>query len=303
MRNFILFLLAFFLLNPVLSAQKLPATDVLLFDFNQKTDSLFQFSNPKLLTGFNPEGYNNQPFFVNDHELYLSVQFPEDTAQTDIYSLNLKSLVLTRVTETVESEYSPMLVPGREGIDESPSFSCIREENGEGVSQRLWKFPIDRSNDGQVVFPSISDIGYHHWLSYREVLLFLVGNPHSLVVANLRDQSTRYVISNIGRCFQEMPNGDIAFVHKLDATTWLIKRLHSRTFSTHLITAALPGSEDFAVLGDGTIIMAKGAKVFKFNKTLDTAWLEIGDFSYYGVRQISRIAVNKAGKKIALVVE
>jgi len=100
-----------------------------------------------------------------------------------------------------------------------------------------------------------------------------------------------------------MPNGDIAFVHKLDATTWLIKRLHSRTFSTHLITAALPGSEDFAVLGDGTIIMARGAKVFKFNKTLDTAWQEIGDFSYYGVRQISRIAVNKAGKKIALVVE
>jgi hypothetical protein len=36
---------------------------------------------------------------------------------------------------------------------------------------------------------------------------------------------------------------------------------------------------------------------------LDTTWLEIADFSYYGMKKISRIAINKIQNKIALVVE
>ncbi len=284
-------------------AQQLPNTNILLFDLNQKTDSVFQFSNPKFITGFNPKGYNNQPYFMSDYEIYLTTQFPEDTTQTDIYALDIKANSLTQITATVESEYSPTLVPNRGEENKQSYFSCVRVEADEEGSQRLWKFPLDRSNNGQPVFTSIFDIGYHFWLNYREVMLFIVGNPHYLVVANIRDQSKRNVISHIGRCFQEMPNGDVAFVHKIDNSTWLIKRMHSLTYTTQLVTAALPNSEDFAVLGDGTIVMASGAKVFKFNKALDTTWLEIADLSYYGVKQISRIAINKLQNKIALVVE
>lgn len=302
MRTPILFVL-YFLISHAGSAQQLPNTNILLFDLNKKTDSLFQFSNPKFLTGFNSKGYNNQPFFLSENELYLSVQFPEDTTQTDIYSLNLKDKVLTQVTATVESEYAPALVPLRDEDDKQLFFSCVRVEEDEENSQRLWKFPVDRSNNGQPVFTSISNIGYHAWLNYREALLFIIGNPHSLVIANVRDQSTRNVISNIGRCFQEMPNGDYAFVHKIDNKSWLIKRLNSRTFSTQLLTAALPDSEDFVVLNDGTLLMASGTKLFKFNKSLDTGWFEIADFRYYGMKKISRIAINKTQNKIALVVE
>jgi hypothetical protein len=303
MRTILLFVLSFLFLNTNSLAQELPNTNILLFDLNQKTDSVFQFSNPKFLTGFNPNGYNNQPYFMSDDELYLAVQFPKDTTQTDIYALDIRKNVLTQITATVESEYSPTLVPNRGEEDSQSFFSCVRVEADEDNSQRLWKFPLDRSNNGQPVFNSIFDIGYHYWLNYREAMLFIVGNPHYLIVANTRDQSKRNVISHIGRCFQQMPNGDIAFVHKIDDTTWLLKRMRSRTYSTQLITAALPNSEDFAVLGDGTIIMASGTKVFKFNKAIDTSWLEIADFSYYGTKKISRIAINKAQDKIALVVE
>lgn len=303
MRTFFLFLFSFLILTAESSAQELPNTNILLFDLNQKTDSVFQFSNPKFLTGFNENGYNNQPAFISDYELYLTAQFPEDTSQTDIYALDIKKNLLTRVTATVESEYSPTLVPGRGEQDGQAFFSCVRVEVDEDGSQRLWKFPLDRSNNGQVVFNSISNIGYHFWLNYREVLLFIVGNPHHLVLANTRDQSQKNVISRIGRCLQEMPNGDIAFVHKVTENTWLLKRMHARTLSEELITAALPDSEDFAVLGDGTIIMASGTKLFKFNRALDISWLEIADLGYYGVKKISRIAVNRLQDRIAIVVE
>ena len=303
MRTLLLFILSFLALNSNLSAQQLPDTDMLLFDLNQKTDSIFLFSNPKFLTGFNPNGYNNQPFFMNDNELYLAVQFPEDTSQTDIYALDLKDFVLTRITATVESEYSPNLVPPRGEPGNQPFFSCVRVEVDEDNSQQLWRFPLDRSNNGQTVFTSIIDIGYHFWLNYHQVALFIINNPHYLVVANTLDQSHHNVTSHIGRCFQEMPNGDLAFVHKTEGKTSLIKRMSTRTYNAALITAALPDSEDFAVMNDGTIIMASGTKLFKFNKSIDTNWFEIADFSYYDIDKISRIAINKAQNKIVLVVE
>ncbi len=303
MRTLLLFVLSFVVISSTSFAQQLPNTNLLLFDLNQKTDSIFQFSNPKFITGFNPNGYNNQPFFMSDNEIYLTVQFPEDTTQTDIYALDIKKNVLTQVTATVESEYSATLVPDIGEANKKAFFSCVRVEVDEDNSQRLWKFPIDRSNNGLPVFTSIFDVGYHFWLNYREVMLFIVNNPHYMIVANTRDQSKRNIMSNIGRCFQQMPNGDIAFVHKVNNNTWLIKRMHARTYNNQLITATLPDSEDFAVLGDGTIIMASGTKVFKFNKALDTSWLEIADFSYYGMKNISRIAINKLQDKIVLVVE
>jgi len=303
MPQLLLLILSFLTLSSNLSAQLLPDTDMFLFDLDQKTDSIFLFSNPKFLTGFNQNGYNNQPFFMSDNELYFTVQFPEDTTQTDIYALDLKDFVLTRVTATVESEYSANLVPPRGEPGKQPYFSCVRVEVDEDNSQRLWRFPLDRSNNGQPVFTSINDIGYHFWINYRQVMLFIVSNPHYLVVANTLDQSKRNIISDIGRCFQEMPNGDIAFVHKIDSETWLLKRMSSRTYNTVLMTAALPDSEDFAVLGDGTLLMASGTKLFKFRKSIDIAWFEIADLSYYGIKKISRIAVNKAQNKIVLVVE
>lgn len=303
MRTLLLFVLSSLFFSVNSSAQQLPNTNILLFDLSQKTDSIFQFSNPKFLTSYNPDGYNNQPFWMSDDELYLTVQFPEDTTQTDIYALDVKKNMLTQVTATVESEYSPTMVPGRGEGDNQLFFSSVRVEVDEDNSQRLWRFPADRSNNGQPVFTSIEDIGYHFWLNYREVMLFIVGNPHYLVVANTRDQSKRNVVSHIGRCFQEMPNGDIAFVHKIDNDTWLIKRMNARTYNTQLLTATLSDSEDFAALGDGTLVMASGSKLYKFNKAIDTYWLEIADFRYYGVKNISRIAVNKIQNKIAIVVE
>ncbi len=304
MKNSLLFSILLVGLCSQLSAQRLPTTNILAFDLKPIGDSIYQFKNPKFLTGFNKQGYNNQPYFMSDDELYITVQRSLDTTQTDIFALNLRSNALTQVTATVESEYSPTFVPPAGGSDNQQyKFSCVRVEADGQNSQRLWTFPISRANNGEAAIRTIRNVGYHYWIDYRDVLLFLVDNPHKMVIADTRDESTRFITSNVGRCFQELPNGDIAFLHKMSEDTWLLKQLNTKNYTTKLITAALPGSEDFCILGDGTIIMAQGTKLFKFNKGIDTNWLEIGDFSYYGMSNISRLAVNGAENRLVMVIE
>lgn len=281
-------------------AQKLPTTNVFLFDLEKKTDSLYTFTNAKFLTAYNAEGYNNQPSFISDNVIYLTTQMWYDTTQTDIYALDVNRRTKTRVTETIESEYSPTLIPFS-GEDEPPMFSCVRVEADAESTQRLWKFPIDRSNNGQPVFETITGVGYHAWMSPREVGLFIVGEPHQLITAEPRSEGTTNITANIGRCLKKMPGGNIAFVHMLGETTWLIKKLNRTTYRPELITAALKGVEDFAVLPDGTFIMGKGSKLYKFNKLKDIGWLEIADFSRINIQDITRLAINPSANKIAIV--
>ncbi|MFT5168885.1 MAG: hypothetical protein ACI8P3_004130 [Saprospiraceae bacterium] len=295
-----LFLLLGFLYCFTAKAQQLPNSNIMLFELNQKNDSTFLFNNPQYLTNFNKDGYNNQPYFITDNELYITVQLSTDTCQTDIYSLNLANKEITQVTATIESEYSPTFIPPT-GSEKNYEFSSVRSDKA--GNQNLWRFPINRSSKGSPVLNTIKNIGYHYWIDYRDIVLFVVDKPHKMLVADTRDESARFVTANIGRCFQELPDGSVAFVEKMSDDSWLLKKMDARTYRTSLITATLAKSEDFTILRDGTIIMAFGAKLYKFNQRIDTTWKEIANLSFYGMDNISRIAVNGAENKIAIVVE
>lgn len=278
-----------------ISNAQLPNTNVYLFKMEQVNDSLFNFKNPQLLTGFNPNGYNNQPHFISNNELYISVEDIRDKSQTDIISLNLNTQVKTLVTQSEDREYSPALLP------EKYYFSCIRQENDGFDTQRLWVFPIDRSTDGRVILKNQDKIGYHCWLTNETVALFIVGPPHYLALANTEDETVMKLTSNIGRSLQKLPNGNLAFLHKATETNWTIKELNLETLRTKTIVAARPESEDFIVLKNGTILMSQGQKIFKYRIGKDTRWLEIGDFSKLGLNNIKRMAVSPDGNNIAIV--
>lgn len=301
MPRFFLTLIIFTALQVQLFAQALPVTQVFCFNMEQLTDSLFEFSNPLYLTDFNQGGYNNQPCWINENELFLTVQFASDTSQTDIYSLNIEDRALTRVTATPDSEYSPLVMPVGFSMNKENSrqFSVVRVENDGKSTQRLWQFPIDRSNNGKPVFQNVTEIGYHQWINRQKVALFIVGEngaPHNLSIANPATEFANSITNNIGRCMQLLPTGDLAYVTKLDDQSWLLKRLNTTTYRSELITATLPQCEDFCILKDGTILMGKGSKLYKFNRAYDVSWLEIADFAYYGIRNISRLAVSPDGK-------
>jgi hypothetical protein len=283
-----------------LFAQKLPTTNVYLFDTSTQEDASFKLTNPIYLTAFNNEGYNNQPYFMNNEELYLTVQLSEDTTQTDIYSLNFKTGVKTQVTATSESEYSPTYQYNMfNNIKSPPQFTCIRVEDDANASQRLWRFPLSRKNNGKAIFAGQNKIGYHAWINDYEAVLFIVDTPHRLIVANNRSGNTQNIGTNIGRCLQRNSGDEIHYVFKLSPDVWFIRAIDPVTRKTRSIVETVPGSEDFVLMPDGSILMAKDSKVYHWNPTISNDWIEIADLQNYSIGNITRLAL-RAGK-LALV--
>jgi hypothetical protein len=281
---------------PGLYAQQLEHFDLLLLSLNKTADNSWQPSTPRFLTGFNPKGYNNQPCFFSDYEIYLTVQLPSDTTQTEIYALNLLSRTTTRVTATTTPEYSPTPMPG------GRRFSAVRVETD--GAQRLWSFPKDRSDTGVPLFPALTNVGYHCWLNDTLAAVFLVGEnePHALGIVSTGKQRPLRVAFNIGRCLQNLPDGRLAYVHKATEQTWFIKAYDPRKGGSDIVVKTLPGSEDFVLLPDGTYLAGNGAKLFQYNPLRQKDWSEIANLEKYGVRSISRLAISADGK-LAVVVQ
>ena len=290
MKSFLNILFVLFLFSlPIIAQDDIPSTNIYLFELEQETDTLFNFNNPKFLTDFNSDGYNNQPCFVRNNELLFSARLL-GSKQNDIYLLNLEKGTKLQVTKTAESEYSPILMADKF------HFSSVRVELDDNGTQRLWRFPISRQNNGKPVFDYLVDIGYHEWLDEQRVVLFIVAEPNYMVVADVRDGSTQQLGTNIGRAFKKLPNGNIAYVHKATESTWFIKELNKSTLRSEIIVQTPRGSEDFAVMKNGTILAGRGTKLLKFDPKKDNDWIEIGDFRDYNITQISRLAISDDGK-------
>lgn len=273
---------------------QLPNTNIYLFQMEQQGDSSFLFKNPQFLTNFNSSGYNNQPSFISNDEIYFSMGSTSENSQTDIVSLNLRAHVKTSVTQSEDHEYSPT------PLLEPYYFSCVRQEADGKNTQRLWFFPMDRSSRGKPLLPVQTNVGYHCWLKDEMVALFIVGDPHKLAIANTLDKTVVTLTSNIGRCLQRLPNGNLAFIHKATESNWTIKELDVKTMRSKTIVSTVPQSEDFVVLPNNTFLMARGSKLFKYKIGWDTQWLEVADFEKHNLKNITRMAVSQNGK-IALV--
>jgi hypothetical protein len=281
----------------LLSAQRLPHHDLLLFSINQRPDSLWHLFAPRFLTAFNPKGYNNQPQFFSPYEIYLTVQQPSDTTQTDIYALDLLLNTITRITATATPEYSPTRMP------DGRRFSVVRVETD--GSQRLWALPIDRASAGYPLLPEVNNVGYHCWLRDTLLALFLVGEStnHVLAIAGLASANPHRIAVGIGRCLQKTADGRLAFAQKLNAQEAFLKLYHPVQGTVETVVRMPAGTEDFALLPDGSYLAGDGNRLLQFHPRRQNTWVPIADLSPYGVQKISRVAVSPEGHLLAVVVE
>lgn len=286
-----------FCLSAGLQAQKLAHHDILMLDMLEK-EGKWTVGKVSFLTSFNPGGYNNQPKFFSENELWLTVQGVSDTTQTDIHALNLADKTASAVTRTrMTAEYSPTPMPG------GKRFSAVRvEEDG---NQRLWSFPIDAEDNGRPVFENIYDVGYHCWINDTSAALFIVGQdpePHQLIVAGTNGQETEKIASKPGRCLLIKKDGQLAFVQKVTDQIWYLKQWSPVTDKQEIIVKMPFGSEDFAILPDGSFLTGQGHILYVYSPGKDTEWREVGNLGTYGVKKITRLAVSTGGK-LAVVVE
>jgi hypothetical protein len=222
-----------------LSAQQAPpSTDIWLVRWGGKA------SDARNLT--HRPGYDNQPSFSPDGRgvLYSS----ERNGQTEIYRYDLAQRAIMPLTATVESEYSPQVMP--DGL----AFSVVRVEADS--SQRLWAF----SMNGQTAVPLLADtkpVGYHAWADTTTVVLYVLGNPSTLQVADLRMGRAEIVTGRIGRSLKKVPGvRAVSFVDQSDSTRWVIRTLDLASRSMTEVAPTLPGREDFTWRARGSLLMA-----------------------------------------------
>lgn len=267
-----------------ISAQ-LPKTDLYMFTLLNTREKI-SLKDPVYLSGFNPDGYNNQPYFINPAEIYITSNF-YDKDFTDFIKLDIQNEEYYRITATDSiSEYSPT----PRAI--SGFFSSVRVEK-DGSTQSFWLYPNDHKGYGKRIFKDIDNIGYHCWLSETEVAMFLVSTPMKLAIGNLETGTVSNVLDNIGRCFQQNADGDLLFVHKETEDDWYIKSYNVEDRKATKLTQTRPNSEDFVLLPDGTILMAQENKIYSIQPETDEYWKEVADLAEYEIKNITRLAVSR----------
>ncbi|MBT8232926.1 MAG: hypothetical protein HKO66_11985 [Saprospiraceae bacterium] len=272
-----------------LNAQ-LPTTNIYQFSM-VKAANKFSITQAQLLTEFNSNGYNNQPSFFEDDVVYFTTDYYGQ--HTEIAKFDFFDKILTRITYTPESEYSPTPVPNKE------NFSCVRVESDQ-KTQSLSVYPNDGIGYAKRYMNNTRNIGYHAWIDAETLALFLVEEPyHNLAIADARSERRKIILDKIGRTLKVTRDNQLLFVHKLSDVEWVIKSYDKISSQSKTVVNAIPGVEDFELLSDGSLISGSGSQLYRFDPKKDKAWQPLIDLKAYGIENISRIVARK--KRLLIV--
>ena len=282
--------LLFFVFLPSLGAQARPSTDVWLVSMKQ-SGSQVSFGEPKNLT--NRVGYDNQPGFSADGKTLLYTRMVGN-GPTDIWKIAVPSGKPTAATTTPQSEYSATATP------DGRSFSVIRVELPDST-QRLWKFPLDGHGAPSLVLENVKPVGYHVWAGEHTLVLFVLGRPATLQIADDRTGASEIVAKDIGRALSKVPGRNaVTYLQQAhDSASW-IAELNVLTKETTRLMQPPKGADYHVWTPGGALIAGSGSSLLVWNSD---RWDQIADFARWGVRGITRLAVSPKGDWLAFVAE
>ena len=253
-------------------------------------------------------GYDNQPSFTPDGTavFFTSGRAAADTPadaqarspQTDIYRYDIATRQVSRVTSTPESEYSPTVTP------DGSHLSVIRVESD--GTQRVWRFTID-GRSPELVLAGVKPVGYHAWANPQTLVLFVLGKPSTLQVADVSKGTALEVARDVGRSIQRVPGGGVSFVQRdpkdgAAAAALTIMELDPATRTSARLVSVVDGATeaDTAWAPDGTLLMAHGDVLFSWRRG-QQGWTRTADLAQLGLRGVTRLAVSPKGDRLAIV--
>ncbi len=264
-------------------------SEIFLFDLQSKKAKL-SLSNPKNIT--NHTGYDNQPSFHAGKPLIYYSSFNDD-GRSDIKIFNFKTGETTNLTQTTERDYSPTLTPDHKFV------SCIIQRDNN--AQDLGKYPVEGGQPTVIIDNLI--VGYHAWIDDTRLLLFVLGEPQTLRLYDTKIKTDKIIAEKIGRSLHAIPGQNaMSFVHKVSESEWIIKRFDKTTGAITDIATTLPGREDLCWTPDGKIIMSDGSKIYWLDPAKEKKWIEISLSVNEKIKGITRLAINKKGTQLAVVV-
>ncbi len=267
------------------------AHEVYLFDLvkNDSTNS-YTLENPINISD-NKGYYDNQPSFLNDGMGVLFSSTRND--QTDIVLYDIERKEKRWMTNSVGSEYSPQQTPNKK------FFSAIKLDTDD--TQLLWHYSFRRKKP-RVLVDKLK-IGYHAWLNEKVLVSFVLGEPSTLQVTNLKFKIKYPIAKNIGRSIHKIPTTELISFISLEHEEPEIYSIDPISSEKKYIADPLEGSQDMAWTPDKTIVMGKNNKLYKLTPGEDKIWVEIASIEEFKLNGISRIAISPLGNKIVIVVE
>ncbi len=285
-KNYTTLLMVVLFVSTIMYSQ--PATEVYLFDFILN-DSVFAVENPVNIS--NNKGYDNQPSFSLDGSGVLFASTRLD--QTDVAFYNIADETKIWLTNTLGSEYSPIQTPTKK------FFSSIYiDKDG---TQLLWVYPFNRKKP-KVLIENL-EVGYHAWLNKKIIVSFVLGDPPTLEVSNLKFKIKYPIEKNIGRSIHNIPGTDLISFISHENTDFEIYSIDPLNSEKIYIADALKDSQDLAWTPDGTLIMGSGNTLYKLKPGVDKTWVEFASLKSFELTGITRLAISPLGNKIAIVVD
>lgn len=285
------FLLAFLFVIPMYAQQE-RNIEIFLFDLVVKNDSV-KVEKGKNISQ-NP-GYDNQPsFFSSDTLVYSGTR----NDQTDIagYSIATSKKFWLSNTKT-GSEYSPQRIP------ESKDLAAVRLDTT-GL-QLLYKYDGNTGNS-KVLLPELK-VGYFFFFDENIlVTAVLSGTGMDLVSNDLTSGSSKILLKNIGRSIHKVPGTNsmsYTITNEQNEQDLYILDMDKEEPESFFLTSLPAGVQDYAWLDQDRIVLGKGSRIFFYDILGDSEWTQVSDLSNYGIDNITRMSINKAGNKIALVAE
>jgi len=274
-----------------LQANAPPATDIYVADL-RVADRRVTVGTPVNVTA--RPGYDNQPFFLPSGRAFLYTSIRQD-GQADIYRYDLEKKTSAQLTQTRESEYSPTPLPKGAG------FSVVRVEADS--TQRLWAFDADGTH-ARLVLDSIKPVGYHAWADDHTLVLFVLGTPSTLQIADARAPDARgeVVARDVGRSLQRIPRRmAVSFVQRDSVAGPWLEEVDIRTRLVTKLVKAPAGADFFVWTPVGIVLAASGTTLYEWDPQRGGDWERVTDFAAAGLTAVSRLAVSPRGDRLAIV--
>lgn len=266
-------------------------TEIQVFDI-LKNEKGYQLKNGKNIS--NNSGYDSQPFFYDDNRVIFS---STRKGNTDIALVNLKDekRTLYFMSNTGNGgEYSPQRIPS------SNDISAVRLDN-DGL-QRFYSYDY-KTKISKVLLPDVK-VAYPAWFDKNTLVSSVIVNDSlHLMLSDLKEKTNTIIAKNVGRSIHKIPNSELmSFISKDNKKYWLLKSFNPKTKEIKTITS-IGKTEDVAWLPNGTLLLPMGSTIYRFNPKTDQRPTLFFSFSDENINNISRMAINDDGTKIAIVAE
>lgn len=285
------FILLFFLCNPIM-AQEITNNEIFLFDFNFESNGL------RLENGENISknaGYDNQPSFYSDKILLYARTID---GQTEIAAYDLEDKRVNQISDTsIGSEYSPSRIPGTVDV------AAVRLDTT-GL-QRLYSYNW-KTGESTMLHEDLK-IGYFAFFKQDKVIAaVLSGVGMELVLLDLEENTKRNIVSHTGRSLHKIPGTEsmsYTAINNQNEPDLYILDIVDQEPESFFLTTLPSGVQDYIWLDQNRILAGQDNKLFLYDMLEKSGWIQVADLSKYGLQNITRLAINEAGNKLAISAE